>query len=60
MQRGVGNSLIVNSSYFTYLLVIQDVVLQAGFNKYRDTQSGDNNAKLYNEMVIFKILEVGN
>lgn len=33
-------------------------VLQAGFNKYKETQGGEINAKLYNEMVVYKILDV--
>ena len=40
-------------------IILMVYLFQAGFTKYKDTQSGENNAKLYNEMVIFKILDVG-
>lgn len=46
------------------LVSIQSLVLntapyfnEAGFNKFRDTAGGENNSRLYNEMVMLKLLE---
>jgi len=52
------------SNLLQLLVSIQSLVLntapyfnEAGFNKFRDTAGGENNSRLYNEMVILKLLE---
>ncbi|KAL5255210.1 hypothetical protein ACHWQZ_G014599 [Mnemiopsis leidyi] len=62
---GKGTEQWTESSNLLQLLIsIQSLVLnstpyynEAGFNKYKETQGGEINAKLYNEMVVYKILD---